>query len=50
MKKPDSPFSIRLDPQLKVELEKIAKKEDRSLAYLINIAVGEWLASQKKKR
>lgn len=49
MKKPDSPFSIRLEPKYRIELEKIAQKEDRSIAYLINQAVGDWLASKKKR-
>jgi len=41
-------FSIRLDRDLREKLAKIAEKEDRSLGWLINKAVEEYVQNHAK--
>jgi predicted transcriptional regulator len=38
-----APFSLRLDPALKARLEKLAEREDRSAAYIVQQALTNYL-------
>jgi predicted transcriptional regulator len=38
-----SPFSVRLDEDVKERLDREARREDRSAGYIINKAVGQYL-------
>ena len=40
--------SIYLDKELKIQLEKLAEKEERSMAWLINHFIREGLERRKK--
>lgn len=40
--------AIRLEPRQLAELEKIAKREDRVVSYLIRKAIDEYVARHKK--
>lgn len=42
--------AIRLEPKRIAELEKIAKREDRAVSYLIRKAIDEYLARHKKRK
>jgi len=42
--------AVRLGTEMRRELEKIAKDEDRSVGYVIRRIVQEWFDSQEKKR
>lgn len=44
------PYTFRFNPKSKAELEKIAKADNRSLGYVLNIIVAEYLASQPKPK
>lgn len=50
MKKTAPPFSFRIDPEVRDDLEKFAAKDDRSLSNYINKVLRDHVASQKKKR
>jgi predicted transcriptional regulator len=41
---------IRLDARTKAELKKAADAEDRSMAWMVEKAVEEWLLRQKRKK
>ena len=41
-------FTLRLDADLREKLEKIAKRDDRSLGYVINKAVEEYVKRESK--
>jgi predicted transcriptional regulator len=41
------PRSIRLEPDVKAALEAVAEAEDRSLSYIINRILREWVASSR---
>ena len=41
-------FSFRLDADLREKLEKIAKRDDRSVAYLIRKAIEEFVKREGK--
>lgn len=43
------PTTIRITEDLKQELEKIAKTENRSLNNLINIILQQYIANNKRK-
>ncbi len=43
-----TPFTFRLDPQIRAELEKMSAKEDRSLSWLIHRALRYWLDNGAK--
>lgn len=45
-----TPTSVRLDDDLKVELEKIAKREKRSLNNLINIALAYYVRQYNNRK
>jgi predicted transcriptional regulator len=36
-------ITVRLDPDDRAELEKIARREDRSLGYIIRLAISRYL-------
>jgi hypothetical protein len=40
-------IGVRVRPEVKTALEKIAKKDDRSLAYVINKIIDEHLRAKK---
>jgi predicted transcriptional regulator len=40
--------AIRLEPKQLTELEKIAKREDRAVSYLIRKAIDEYIKSEKR--
>ena len=42
--------AIRLEPKRIAELEKIAKREDRAVSYLIRKAIDEYVARHKKRK
>lgn len=48
MKKP-TPFSIRLAPELRAALDKIAEKEGRTTGNLISRILTEWIAAKKRR-
>jgi hypothetical protein len=51
MKKTPPPFSLRLDPAVRVELEKLAAKDDnRSLSNYINKVLREHTLKSRPKR
>ena len=39
----NSPYSLRLDPELKARLEKHAERTDRSAAYIVQEALSDYL-------
>ncbi len=41
--------SIRLDQQTRARLQAIAKRDDRSLAYVIKKAIAEYLDREERK-
>ena len=41
-------FSMRLDPDLRSKLEKIAKRDDRSIAYIVRKALEEYVKREGK--
>jgi len=41
--------AVRLEPKQLAELEKIAKREDRTIAYLIRKAVDEYIKREKSR-
>ena len=41
--------SIRLDPQTRARLQAVAKRDDRSLAYVIKKAIAEYLEREEGK-
>ena len=43
------PMSIRLDPEVKAALEIIAQQEDRSLSYVINRVLRQYVETVKSK-
>lgn len=45
-----SPFSLRLDPDLKARLEAEARAADRSASYMASQAIKTWLDHQAAKR
>lgn len=45
-----SPFSIRLEEDLKALAEKVAKEENRSLNNLIETAVRQYLSGRAKRK
>lgn len=44
------PISIRFEPALRAELEKLAEKDSRKLSAYVQKVMAEHVASQKKKR
>ena len=40
--------AIRLEPKQLAELEKIAKREDRAVSYLIRKAIDEYIKREKR--
>ncbi len=44
----DAPITLRLTPRLKIELAKIATKEDRSLSATIRTAIREYIESRER--
>jgi predicted transcriptional regulator len=38
-----TPFTLRLDADIRAELEKISKEDDRSISWLIHRALRYWL-------
>jgi len=44
------PISIRLEPDVKAALQQIATAEDRSLSYLINRVLRQYVESAKAKK
>ena len=40
--------TIRLDPKQLAELERIAKREDRQISYLIRKAIDEYIRKDKR--
>ncbi len=44
------PFSLRIDPSIKSQLEKEAKRHDRSASYLANKAIKSFLQAKEAKR
>ena len=36
-------FALRLDPDVRAKLEKIAKRDDRNVAYIIRKAIEEFI-------
>ena len=40
--------AIRLEPKQLTELEKIAKREDRAVSYLIRKSIDEYIKSEKR--
>lgn len=42
-----TPFSVRLDAELKARLEKQAEREDRSAAYIVQQALSNYLDTQE---
>ena len=42
-----TPFSLRLDPELKARLEKQAEREDRSAAYIVQQALSNYLDAKE---
>lgn len=49
MTKTPPPYSFRLDLDLKAELEKLAAKDDRSLANYLAKVLRDHVAAQKKR-
>ncbi len=43
----EPPIGIRLDTHVRAALEKAAKAEERSLSFLIQKAIEEWLKARK---
>jgi predicted transcriptional regulator len=43
---PSQPFSVRFDEKLKARLDEIAAREDRSLGYLVQKAVEEFVEAR----
>jgi hypothetical protein len=43
-------ISIRFDPELRAELEKIAQRENRKLSNLVETVLREYVESQRRKR
>ena len=41
--------AIRLEPKQLAELEKIAKREDRAVSYLIRKAIDEYIKREKNR-
>ncbi len=48
MKSKKEKISITLDPELKLELHRMAEEEQRSLSQFINIALTQWVQDAKK--
>jgi predicted transcriptional regulator len=44
------PFSLRIDPSIKSQLEKEAKRHDRSASYLANKAIKNFSQAKESKR
>lgn len=42
-------ISIRFDPELRAELEKIAARENRKLSNLVETVLRQYVEAQKKK-
>ena len=43
------PFSLRLDPELKAELQRLADADRRSLSNFVEIILEDYVAASKKK-
>jgi molybdopterin-guanine dinucleotide biosynthesis protein A len=43
------PISIRFDPELRAELEKIAQRENRKLSNLVETILRQYVEAQKRK-
>jgi hypothetical protein len=48
-KKRLEPIAIRLDPDVKAALQRLAEADDRSLAWMINRALKEWLEDRARE-
>lgn len=46
---PKTLTAIRLEPKQLAELEKIAKRDDRAVSYLIRKAIDEFIRREKRK-
>lgn len=42
------PIAIRLEPEVRAALQRLAEADDRSLAWMINRALKEWLEDRAK--
>jgi predicted transcriptional regulator len=47
-KKRLEPIAIRLDPDVKAAMQRLAEADDRSLAWMINRALKEWLEERRQ--
>jgi predicted transcriptional regulator len=43
------PFSVRLDPEMRDDLEAIGRDRDRPIGYLIKMAIKNFIKENKKK-
>lgn len=46
---PKTLTAIRLEPKQLADLEKIAKREDRAVSYLIRKAIDQFIQKEKRK-
>ena len=49
MKKKSEMIGFKTTPEVKAALEKIAEKEDRSVSYIINRILSEYLLSEDRE-